>query len=46
MVPNLNISDIFYMDKDNGDIEVSGNLDREIAEQYKLMIGKYEAQKL
>ena len=47
LVPNLNISDIFHIDKYSGDIEVIGNLDREIAEQYKLMIGKKkEAPKL
>ena len=38
LVPNLNISEIFSIEKDKGDIEVIGNLDREITEQFKLMI--------
>ena len=46
LVPNLNISDIFHIDKYSGDIEVIGNLDREIAEQYKLMIGKKGSPKI
>jgi cadherin 23 len=38
LLPNLNITELFAIDQDSGDITVSGDLDREVVQDIKLTI--------